>query len=96
MIKRIAIFEVRNTDVSFRVSCQNYASHLKAAVKNLVKDDNDDTCVLSKYSTDQDDVKFIFDKDEIKEKVIEKTAVFFENTDYPLRVIPLQKKSENT
>lgn len=92
MIKRIAIFEVRNTDVSFRVSCQNYASHLKAAVKNLVKDDNDDTCVLSKYSTDQDDVKFIFDKDEIKEKVIEKTAVFFENTDYPLRVIPLQKK----
>lgn len=91
MTKEIATFEVKNKDVSFRVSCQNYASHLKAALKNLLRDDNDDTPVLSIYSTDQNDVVFLFDKLEFKDSVVERTAVFFENTNYPIRVIPLQK-----
>lgn len=91
MTKGIATFEVRNKDVSFRVSCQNYSSHLKAALRNLLKHENDDTPVLSNYSTNQNDVVFLFDNLELKEIVVEKTAVFFENTDYPIRVIPLQK-----
>ena len=90
MTKGIATFEVRNNDVSFRVSCQNYAFHLKAALKNLMKDDNESP-VFSQYSTDQENVSFLFDDILISEKAFVKLAVFFENTDYPMRVIPLHK-----
>lgn len=90
MTRGVAIFEVRNNDVSFRISCQNYASHLKAALKNLVKDENE-TPVFSQYSTDQENVSFIFDNISITDKSFIKLAVFFENTEYPMRVIPLHK-----
>lgn len=91
MTKGASSFEVRNKDVSFRVSCQNYASHLRAALKNLVIDANDETPVNSIYTTDQDNVIFIFDGVIQEENKLEKLAVFFENTEYPMRVIPLHE-----
>ena len=91
MAKRIKSFEVRNDDVSFRVSCQNYGSHLEAAIKNLLVADNETKPVDSVFSTDNDNVKFYFDDIEQTDRSFEKQAVFFENTDYPMRVIPVQK-----
>ena len=91
MAKRIKSFEVRNDDVSFRVSCQNYGSHLEAAIKNLLVADNETKSVDSVFSTDNDNVKFYFDDIEQTDRSFEKQAVFFENTDYPMRVIPVQK-----
>lgn len=91
MTKGFKSFEVRNKDVSFRVSCQNYVSHLRAALKNLLEPECEDhNPVLSNYSTDSDDVIFLFDDIEQINKSFEKLAVFFENTDYPMRVRPLQ------
>ena len=91
MARGVLSLEVKNHDVSFRVSCQKYASHLRAALKNLVIDASDETPVYSQYSTDQDNVTFLFDGIAQKEKSFERLAIFFENTEYPMRVIPLHE-----
>ena len=85
-------FEVRNGDVSLRISCQNYGKHLRAAIQNLmIKDNQEDTPLNAVYATEQEDTTFYFDNEAASEKNLHKLAVFFENTEYPIRVKPLHE-----
>ena len=44
--------EVRNGDVSFRVSCQNYGKHLRAAIQNLMaKEEQLESPLYTVYAT---------------------------------------------
>lgn len=85
-------FEVRNGDVSLRISCQNYGKHLRAAIQNLmVKDNQEETPLNAVYATEQGNTTFYFDNEAAAEKNLHQLAVFFENTEYPIRVKPLQE-----
>ncbi len=85
-------FEVKNGDVSLRISCQNYGKHLRAAIQNLmVKDEQKETPLNAVYATEQKDTTFYFDNEAAVEKSLHKLAVFFENTEYPIRVKPLHE-----
>ena len=85
-------FEVRNGDVSLRISCQNYGKHLRAAIQNLmVNDEQQNSPLYAVYATEQEDTTFLFDNDTAIEKDFRELAVFFENTDYPIRVKPLHE-----
>ena len=81
-------FEVRNNDVSLRFSCKNYGKHLREAIDNLrARQDAEAWArVESHFATSDEDVKFYFDGKEQEGTDIKQLAVFFENTDYPLRV----------
>ena len=84
-------FEVKNGDVSLRISCQNYGKHLRSAIQNLIVDERAKTNPLyALYATDQDDTSFYFDNVVIGEKDFKRLAILFENTDYPIRVKPLR------
>lgn len=85
-------FEVKNGDVSLRISCQNYGKHLRAAIQNLTAtDEQEDTPLNAVYATEQEDTTFYFDHEAAEKKNLHKLAVFFENTDYPIRVKPLHE-----
>ena len=85
-------FEVRDGNVSLRFSCQNYGKHLRAAIQNLMANDSqEDTPLNTVYATEQEDITFYFDNEAAAEKNLHKLAVFFENTDYPIRVKPLHE-----
>lgn len=81
-------FEVRNAEISLRFSCKNYGKHLREAIANLrAAEDSDSTNrVLSHFASDDPNVRFLFDGIEQEGNNITKLAVFFENTEYPLRV----------
>lgn len=81
-------FEVRNHDVSIRFSCKNYGRHLNAAIENLcnVSRGGSPDNVLARFASEQDDVTFWFNGKEAEEKNFLHEAIFFENTEYPLRV----------
>lgn len=81
-------FEVRNGEISLRFSCKNYGKHLREAIANLrAAEDSDSTNrVLSHFASDDPNVRFLFDGVEQEGNNITKLAVFFENTEYPLRV----------
>lgn len=81
-------FEVRNAEISLRFSCKNYGKHLREAIANLrAAEDSDSTNrVLSHFASDDPNVRFLFDGVEQEGNNITKLAVFFENTEYPLRV----------
>ena len=84
--------EVRNGDVSFRVSCQNYGKHLRAAIQNLMaKEEQLESPLYTVYATEQENTIFYFDGIAETEKDFQKLAVFFENTEYPIRVKPLHE-----
>ena len=84
--------EVRNGDVSFRVSCQNYGKHLRAAIQNLmVREGLQESPLYAVYATELEDTTFYFDGIAETEKDFQKLAVFFENTEYPIRVKPLHE-----
>ena len=83
-------FEVRNGDVSLRISCQNYGKHLRAALQNLMADGDAEDCPLfAVYATEQEDTTFYFDNEPTEEKDFRRLAILFENTEYPIRVKPL-------
>ena len=83
--------EVRNEDVSLRISCQNYGKHLRAAIQNLLDSDEQKEASLNAiYATEQENTTFYFDNEAVVEKIFFKLAVFFENTEYPIRVKPLR------
>ena len=85
-------FEVRNENVSLRISCQNYGKHLRAAIQNLMATDEQQDCPLyAVYATEQEDTTFYFDNKPMEEKEFQRLAVFFENTEYPIRVKPLRE-----
>lgn len=91
--EQYSTFEVRNSDVSLRFSCKNYGKHLREAIANLrARQDAEAWArVESHFATSDDDVKFYFDGEEQKGKDITRLAVFFENTEYPLRVKALHE-----
>ena len=82
-------FEVRNGDVSLRISCQNYGKHLRAAIQNLLANEQDQNPLYAVYATEQENTTFYFDNTAEDEKNLHQLAVFFENTEYPIRVKPL-------
>ena len=83
-------FEVRNHDVSLRISCQNYGKHLRAAIENLKATGEEQRAPQDAvYATEQDSTTFYFDNEAVEGKNIQRQAVFFENTEYPIRVKPL-------
>lgn len=85
-------FEVRNGDVSLRISCQNYGKHLRAAIQNLmVTEKQQNSPLYAVYATEQEETAFYFDNEAEEEKDFQKLAVFFENTEYPIRVKPLRE-----
>ena len=85
-------FEVKNRDVSLRISCQNYGKHLHAAIQNMTAtDEQEDTPLNAVYATEQEDTTFYFDNEAAVKKNLHKLAVFFENTEYPIRVKPLHE-----
>lgn len=91
-MKGFSSFEVRNGDVSLRISCQNYGKHLRAAIQNLMAtDEQKETPLHAIYATEQEETTFYFDNEATEEKNLHKLAVFFENTDYPIRVKPLHE-----
>ena len=92
MAKEYCSFEVRNQDVSLRISCQNYGKHLRAAIQNLMAADGAEQSPLyAVYVTEQEDTTFYFDNEKVEGKDIQRLAVFFENTEYPIRVKPLHE-----
>ena len=92
MAKGYCSFEVRNRDVSLRISCQNYGKHLRAAIQNLMAADGAEQSPLyAVYVTEQEDTTFYFDNEKVEGKDIQRLAVFFENTEYPIRVKPLHE-----
>ena len=92
MAKGYCSFEVRNQDVSLRISCQNYGKHLRAAIQNLMMADGAEQSPLyAVYATEQEGTTFYFDNEAIEEKDFQRLAVFFENTEYPIRVKPLHE-----
>lgn len=91
-MKGFSSFEVRNGDVSLRISCQNYGKHLRAAIQNLMAtDEQQDSPLYAVYATEQEDTTFYFDNKPMEEKEFQRLAVFFENTEYPIRVKPLRE-----
>ena len=95
-LEQYSTFEVRNNDVSLRFSCKNYGKHLREAISNLRarQDANAWERVESRFSTEDSDTKFLFDGVEQSEKDFTRLAVFFENTEYPLRVKGLRQNIE--
>ena len=91
--EQCSTFEVRNSDVSLRFSCKNYGKHLREAISNLraCQDAEAWARVESHFATNDDDVTFYFDGVEQEGKDITRLAVFFENTEYPLRVKALHE-----
>ena len=90
MAKGYGSFEVKNGDVSLRISCQNYGKHLRAALQNLMADgDSEDNPLFAVYATEQEDTTFYFDNEPTEEKDFRRLAILFENTEYPIRVKPL-------
>ena len=81
-------FEVRNDEVSLRFSCKNYGKHLREAIANLRAGHDSESMsrVESHFASDDPNVRFLFDGVEQEGNSITKLAVFFENTEYPLRV----------
>lgn len=84
-------FEVRNGDVSLRISCQNYGKHLRAAIQNLMANEQEQNPLYAVYATEQEDTTFYFDNVAEEVKNLHRLAVFFENTEYPIRVKPLHE-----
>ena len=81
-------FEVRNDEISLRFSCKNYGKHLREAIANLRAEHDSESMsrVESHFASDDPNVRFLFDGIEQEGNNITKLAVFFENTEYPLRV----------
>ncbi len=92
---QIKTFEVRDENVSIRFSCKNYGRHLRAAIGNLClperggKEEN----VQARFASENENVKFLFDGIEHEGQNFMEQAVFFENTEYPLRVKALPNSS---
>lgn len=81
-------FEVRNDDVSIRFSCKNYGKHLRLAIENLCDTTRGgaDENINARFASEHKDVKFIFDGIKCDGINFMHEAIFFENTEYPLRV----------
>ena len=84
-------FEVKNGDVSLRISCQNYGKHLRAAIQNLMANEQEQNPLFAVYATEQENTGFYFDNVAVEEKNLHRLAVLFENTEYPIRVKTLHE-----
>lgn len=91
--------EVRNADITIRFTCPNYGRRIDECVANLMVDDEKPETTVRKqafYGQASKDVTFrkgvsFEDKDSdwrSESEIADWDAFFFENTDYPLHVIP--------
>ena len=80
-------FEVTNGEVAIYFSCNNYKRRIDETINNLrvgEKKEND-PLLQAKFFSPQNNVKFIFNGEETTNDLT-RTAVFFENTDYPVLI----------
>lgn len=80
-------FEVTNSEVTIRFSCNNYRRRIGETIANLaigVEKENDPH-LQAKFFSPQKDVHFYFMGVDCGNN-LSRTAVFFENTDYPVLV----------
>ena len=83
-------FEVRNSDVSIRFSCPNYWRRIAECISNLQIGENDEGKAIAFFGSPDDNVQFRFgESDEWLQGNIKHQAYLFENTDYPVRIMPL-------
>lgn len=90
-------FEVRNKDISIKFSCPNHGKRIRECISNLdidVDDKESNHKMESFFGSNDADVQFRFcgDADKNAEwitdvKDITAQALFFENTDYPVRIL---------
>ena len=80
-------FEVTNGDVSVYFSCNNYKRRIDETIANLRigEEKENDPLIKARFVSPQNNVRFIFDGEETNNDV-SRTAVFFENTDYPVLI----------
>ena len=80
-------FEVTNSDVLVRFSCNNYKRRIDETIANLSigADKENDPLLQARFMSPQKSVHFIFNGEDVGNDV-SRTAVFFENTDYPVLV----------
>lgn len=82
-------FEVTNGDLLVRFSCPNHERRIAETVRNLCIDTDDIDSAAKKtcrYTSEDNSVKFSFDRQTEDGNDIRHEAVFFENTEYPLIV----------
>lgn len=82
-------FEVTNDDLLIRFSCTNHERRIAETVRNLCIDtDNPGSAEkkLCRYTSEDTNIRFSFDKQVQEGNDIRYEAVFFENTEYPLIV----------
>lgn len=85
-------FEVTNGDVSIRFSCNNYRRRIEATIANLsIGEERENSPLLqARFVSPQKNVRFLINGEDIGNNV-ERTAVFFENTDYPVLIKGLKE-----
>lgn len=88
-------FEVRNSDVSIKFSCPNYGKRIAECIDNLQIQEESTSKATAIFSAITDDVEFRFgESDEWQSGDIKHQAYLFENTDYPVRIMPLLPSSD--
>lgn len=84
-------FEVRNSDISIKFSCPNYGKRIAECIANLQIDEDNKSKATAFFGSQDNDVFFRFDQsEEWLQGETKHRAYFFENTDYPVRIKPLQ------
>lgn len=80
-------FEVTNGDVSIRFSCNNYRHRIEETIANLsIGEDKENSPLLqARFISPQKNVRFVINGEDIGNNV-DRPAVFFENTDYPVLI----------
>lgn len=82
-------FKVENDDIVVKFSCANHAQRIGQIVTNLQIDrTNEQDCsrMMSRFATDQPNVRFVFADGSVATGETRREAVFFEQTDYPIIV----------
>ncbi len=82
-------FEVRNLDVSIKFTCPNYGKRIADCITNLQINEESEDKALALFRSSAEDVEFCFgETDEWQQGDIKHQAYLFENTDYPVRIMP--------
>lgn len=83
-------FEVRNSDVSIKFTCPNYSKRIAECVSNLQIGETNEDRATAIFSSTASDVEFCFGEAELWHSgEVTHQAYLFENTDYPVRIMPL-------
>lgn len=78
-------FEIRNDDIRMRFSCDKTIDRIRKAMDNL-RVEREDEKLTAEFVTPQKDACFVFNGQKSESKRLEREAVFFENTQYPVLI----------